>query len=60
MNPDILVKPSSALVSRLSKVGLFKGLTKMSEFFLGVTRSLDINVQPSKSLTFKRFICGWV
>jgi len=38
MNPDILVKPSSALVSRLSKVGLFKGLTKMSEFFLGLTQ----------------------
>jgi len=34
-NPDIMVKPSLALMSRLSKVVLFQGLTIMSEFFLG-------------------------
>jgi len=44
-NPDIWVKPSVALTSRHTT---------------GATSSLDINVQPSKSLTFKRFICGWV
>jgi len=36
MNPDILDKPSSALMSKLSTGGVFKGLSKMSEFFLGV------------------------
>jgi len=35
MNPNILVKPSFALMSRLSKVVWVKGLTKMSEFFVG-------------------------
>ncbi len=35
MNPDIMVKPSSALVSKPSTRGVFKGLTIMSEFFLG-------------------------
>ena len=42
MNPDIMVKPSFALMPRFSKVVLFKCLTIMSEFFLGAMHNRAI------------------
>jgi len=48
-NPDIMVKPSLALMSRLSKVVLFQGLTIMSEFFLGDLPGFNQNANLAAS-----------